>query len=196
MLVLNYFLESLFFSVIALVLAVHEVEVEGGDGWAENLSTVRISTGATLLGNKPLTGYHVTLVFLIILFLHLPFIYGRSWSLAAELLLISKIFFLAVFWDFLWFVYNPEYGVNNFSREKIPWYDERWIFDLFPITYLICLATSAFLFISSYILTGKESIITNITILIGSFVLTTATSIAVSPYYRNFRRSRELQKDS
>jgi hypothetical protein len=86
--------------------------------------------------------------------------------------------------------------VKNFSREKIPWYDERWIFNSFLVTYLICLAASAILLTSSYALTGKESIITNMTVLAGSLVLTTVTSIAASPHYRNFRRSRELQKDS
>jgi hypothetical protein len=52
-----------------------------------------------MLGNRPLTGYHVTLALLLLVFFHLPFIYGISWFLAAELLLMSKIFLLAVFWD-------------------------------------------------------------------------------------------------
>jgi hypothetical protein len=71
-----FYFEGLFLFLIALVLAAHGIEIEGEYGWEENLPTCIISNliRYSLFSKRPLTGYHLTLVFLIGLFFHFPFL--------------------------------------------------------------------------------------------------------------------------
>src|SRR4029077_20433942 len=102
---------GLYFFAIAFVLAQLEIQIEGPRGWAEGLPTWRWQSPAVLRGaGKPITGYHVFLLSFILLFIHLPLMYlGFSWQREAELM--SMFCLLAVFWDFLWFVCNPHFGL-------------------------------------------------------------------------------------
>ena len=78
---------------------------------------------------KPVTGYHVCLVTLILLFLHVPQLYGGSWEREADLLAI--FFLLTATWDFLWFACN-RFGVRRFHKGQIWW---------FPLTVVVTAAT-------------------------------------------------------
>lgn len=128
-----------YFFVIALALAHLEIQIEGAHGWAEKLPTWRWDGPRVRrwLG-KPVTGYHVCLVTCILLFLHVPQLYGGSWERESDLL--TLFFFLAVTWDFLWFVLNPHYGVARFRKGEIWWYP-GWALGV-PLTYLLVIALS------------------------------------------------------
>lgn len=113
--------------VVSSILALLEIQIEGKDGWAGNLPCWKIKTGflTRLNGHKPLTGYHVFLNLFILSLLHLP-LFFVDWSWRLECLLIG---FAAGGWiieDFLWFVFNPNYGIKNFKKEKIPWHKIWW----------------------------------------------------------------------
>ena len=128
-----------YFFLIALVLAHLEIEIEGPHGWAEKLPTRRWEGPFVRrwLG-KPVTGYHICLLTLLLLFLHLPQLYDGSWEREADLL---AMFILAVVtWDFLWFVCNPHFGVARFRKGQVWWLPD-WTFGM-PRPYFMGIALS------------------------------------------------------
>jgi|SRR5882672_2353949 len=131
---------GIYFWAIAYVLAQLEIQIEGPHGWAEKLPTWRLDSAAVLKwAGKPITGYHVYLTAFIVLFIHAP-ILSQSWSVEREAETLSLFFLLAVFWDFLWFVTNPHFGLARFNPGKVWWF-KSWTLG-FPTTYFTGLALS------------------------------------------------------
>src|SRR5215475_6361939 len=65
-----------YFFLIAFILAHLEIQIEGPHGWAEKLPTWRWDGRFVRRWfGKPVTGYHLCLVTLILLFLHVPQLY-------------------------------------------------------------------------------------------------------------------------
>jgi hypothetical protein len=128
-----------YFFVIALVLAHLEIQIEGPHGWAEKLPTWRWDSRAVRRWfGKPITGYHFYLVTLILLFVHVPQLYGGSWEREADLL--AMFFLLAATWDFLWFACNRHFGVHRFRKGQIWWFP-TWTLGV-PRPYLLVIAFS------------------------------------------------------
>jgi hypothetical protein len=131
---------GLYFFVIAFVLAQLEIQIEGPHGWAEKLPTWRWQTpGVLRWAGKPVTGYHVFLLLFILLFIHLPMMY-LGWTIEREAELLSLFFLLAVFWDFLWFVCNPHFGLARFRPGQVWWF-KSWLLGL-PASYFTGLLLS------------------------------------------------------
>ena len=126
----------------AFGLAGIEIEIEGGVGWAERLPTWYLKRGLTgriygiVMGQRPLTGYHVYAFTIPMLILHLPYVMGVDWTVAGELRTIATYFVLAVVWDYLWFVLNPAYTVKRFRRGNVWWFEVPWIWR-FPLDYYL-----------------------------------------------------------
>lgn len=128
-----------YFFLIALALAHLEIQIEGPHGWAERLPTWRWDGPAVRRWfGKPVTGYHLSLTTCILLFLHVPQLYGGSWEREADLL--AMFFFLAVTWDFLWFACNRHFGVARFRKGQIWWFP-AWVLGV-PREYCVGLALS------------------------------------------------------
>ena len=129
----SLFLSSYLF-VIALILAYFEVQIEGPNGWASALPTWRnISPNITwIFGGRPVTGYHVSLNLLLLLFFHWPILYNK-WSWIFEARALSSYALLATIWDFLWFVINPNFGLNKYDGEHIWWFT-HWFLGI-PVDY-------------------------------------------------------------
>jgi hypothetical protein len=146
---------GLYFFAIAFVLAHLEIQIEGARGWAEGLPTWRWQTPAVLRwAGKPITGYHVCLLSFILLFIHLPLMYlGFSWQREAEVM--SMFCLLAVFWDFLWFVCNPHFGLARFRPGQVWWF-KTWFLGL-PTSYHSGLATSIAIYGAAGFLPGGGS---------------------------------------
>src|SRR6266849_6251110 len=107
-----------YFFLIAFVLAHLEIQIEGPHGWAEKLPTWRWDgPGVRRWLGKPVTGYHLSLVTVILLFLHVPHFYGRDWEREADLL--AMFFFLTVTWDVLWFACNRHFGMARFRKGQV-----------------------------------------------------------------------------
>ena len=146
---------GLYFFVIALVLALLEIQIEGPHGWAEKLPTWRWqSAGVLRWAGKPITGYHVFLLLFILLFIHLPTAY-MGFTLEREAELLSLFFMLAVFWDFLWFVCNPHFGLVRFRPGQIWWF-KSWMLKL-PVPYFMGLAVSLLIYVSAGLVPGSLS---------------------------------------
>ncbi len=135
-----------FLFLVATVVALVEIQIEGGEGWAEKLPTWRWDSPSVRkwLG-KPVTGYHVWFNLMLILFLHLPQVQS-GFSIAEEARAVSFYFFLAVFWDFLWFVWNPHYGTRRFRKGLVWWYP-TWFLGL-PTAYYAGILVSGLAYVS------------------------------------------------
>lgn len=142
----------MFLLAAAASFAQLEIQIEGGAGWAAKLPTWRYESRWTrrLLGDRPLTGYHVYCHLFVLVLLHLPFgLQLADWSPRAEARIAA---FLILFWileDFLWFVLNPRYGVRGFTRQRVTWHQAAWWW-IMPREYWIFLPAGLALYIWSW----------------------------------------------
>ena len=134
-----------FMVFMAFILALWEIQIEGKDGWAANSPGWRMEKGwlVKITGGRPITGYHFYMTIFIIALVHLP-LFFISWSWRLECLLLGFYLGMVLLEDFLWFVFNPYYGIKNFRKGKIWWHKTWW--GPVPALYWILLAL-AILFI-------------------------------------------------
>lgn len=115
--------------ICGALFALLEIQIEGGAGWAANLPTWQSDNrfARFVCGGRPLTGYHLYAHFFVFSAIHLPFglaLAEPTWP--AELRILS---FLVLFWvaeDYLWFVFNPAYGVRAFNPQRATWHAQSW----------------------------------------------------------------------
>jgi hypothetical protein len=134
-----------FLLFVAFILALWEIQIEGGNGWAANLPTWRIAKGwpTALMGGRPLTGYHVFMIILLVSLVHLP-LFFVPWTWRLEGLLIGFYLGMGIVEDFFWFVLNPHYGIKNFRKGKIWWHQTWW--GPVPSIYWILITIAGILF--------------------------------------------------
>ena len=116
----------IFVVFVSVVLALWEIQIEGKHGWAANLPCWRIEKGliVKIMGGRSLTGYHFFMVTFLITMVHFPFFFIQ-WSWQAECLVLGFLLAMLMLEDFLWFVFNPAYGIKSFRKGKIPWH-KHW----------------------------------------------------------------------
>jgi hypothetical protein len=122
---------------ISVVFALFEIQIEGKNGWAEKLPTWKFyKTWFRFIpgGNKPITGYHFYLWLLIFLLSHVVYV-NSDFTIKTELLILSFLVFVLRVEDFLWFVFNPNFGIRKFNKRSIPWHTQ-WLGPA-PIQYWI-----------------------------------------------------------
>lgn len=144
---MNIITTNIYLFIIATVLAILEIQVEGKYGWAKNLPTWRphnskwyVKFYAIVMGGREFTGYHLAMFSFVLLMFHLPFIFGFPLTLVNWLKMISFYFLFSTLWDFLWFVLNPHYPLNRFKKEHVYWYP-KWFLGL-PFDYYTALVAS------------------------------------------------------
>ncbi len=149
-------LSSIYWFLVALFIALFEIEIEGKYGWAEKTATWNRKfrfpkNGGRFSISRSLTGYHLFLNIFLFLFMHSTFFLSGTFSIEQELKLLSIYFTWILVWDYLWFILNPYYGLNAFSQKSVWWFGkEPWILGRFPVKYLLQLAAA---FLLSYIAT-------------------------------------------
>jgi hypothetical protein len=185
----------------AFGLAGIEIEIEGGLGWAERLPTWFRKLGAVgrayglVMGQRPLTGYHVYAFTIPVLLLHLPYVMGVDWTLAGELRTLATFFAIAVVWDYLWFVLNPAYTVRRFRRGAVWWFEVPWIWR-FPLDYYAGVALSVVLAaLACWPAGDAEPLRRHLWMLAGLAVLVAATVLAAPLYHRWYRHMRRAGAD-
>jgi len=116
-----------FMVFMAAILALWEIQIEGADGWAAKLPAWRIEKGwlVKLTGGRPITGYHVFMTLFLIGIVHLP-LFFTPWSWRLECLLLGFYLGMVLLEEFLWFVFNPHYGIKSFRKGRIPWHKSWW----------------------------------------------------------------------
>jgi len=164
-----------FLGILATILALLEIEIEGQAGWAERLPTFTLRH--KLLGKK-VTGYHILMISLLVTLMHYPYVSGVTWTWQKELITLSDYFLLAVFWDFFWFILNPYYGLKNFKREKIWWHAQsRWLFG-WPLDYYSGILIALGL---SYAASGMNSFMFNLE---ACLIMTGLLAVLESTYHK------------
>ena len=145
-------LQLTFFTfVLAIVVSNLEIQIEGKNGWAKNLPTWKNDSNFyTRLSGKTLTGYHIWLLTLVVFVYHNIF-FLLDWSLSREILIVGFISVFFVVADFLWFMFNPNFGLKRFNSKHIPWH-KKWLW-IFPTEYYWGIA----LFIVSIVLGSSNN---------------------------------------
>lgn len=111
---LPWYSDIVFVVVYAVLYAALEIEIEGPAGWAKNLPTV------PMFGTK-FTGYHILMNLTVIGSLAYA-IYPRKgfWH---TLYYVTAWFLVE---DFMWFVYNPNFGLGKYNKKHVPWHGNCW----------------------------------------------------------------------
>jgi hypothetical protein len=186
---------------VVVGLGVMEINVEGRYGWAEKLPTWYRVTGwagrfwGKIMNGKPLTGYHLALNGLLLIFFNWTFFQEERWpTLVEELSVLSQFFAMSVYWDFMWFLLNPYYlsetGVG-FSKQSVWWHAlSHWVADLFPLDYLMGILISIGLSIASSLYTSwtqgwawETQAVKDQLTLIGYLGLATFITVFLAPLY-------------
>ena len=118
-------------AAIAAFFAKVEIQIEGTAGWAANLPTWRIEKHWLLdvfFGGRPLTGYHAWCLAFMILIFHFPFVLDYAWTLKHEARVLAGLIEFWITEDWLWFVFNPAWGVRKFNRAHVPWHKHWFLF--------------------------------------------------------------------
>lgn len=145
--------DLLYFLAVAAAAACFarvEIHIEGPAGWASNLPTWRLENHwlCRLFPGRPLTGYHLWILTFMAVVAHLPFAFGLPWSWRAEMRSIAFLLFFWVLEDFMWFAFNPHFGLRRFRPEYIAWHRRAWWW-IAPRDYWIGLALAVALYIGS-----------------------------------------------
>ena len=194
---------ALFYFFLALILALAEIEVEGKFGWAEKLPTwYRTKGWGKLFGlvtqSRPLTGYHLFINGFVLIFCHIGFFNGAVWTFGTELTLLSRYVVFAALWDFLWFVFNPEYGLKRFKKSQIWWHSKcHWIFGIMPGDYLNAFVVSTILASLGIIFEGTNILLNQFVFLgwiLGFTAMSTFFAPAYGRWYKWMRRKDERDK--
>ncbi len=122
---MELFITNLYLFVIAVVLAILEIQIEGPHGWAKNLPTWRpdpkhpvAKLYSKMMSGKELTGYHTSIFTFVFLIFHLPYVFGLAFTLEHWLQTMALFFIFIALWDFLWFVLNPYYPLKSFVKDN------------------------------------------------------------------------------
>ena len=142
-------------AVLAVIFALFEIQIEGKDGWAAKLPCWRKESGmlVKLSGGRPITGYHIVMIIFVIVMFHFPFLFAE-WTLATEFLILGLMFETFLLEDFLWFVFNPAFGIKRFKKGQIWWHKEWW--GPVPSLYYLMLAACVLFIVLSQLIDGKE----------------------------------------
>lgn len=140
----------IFLGITSSLFALLEIQIEGKDGWAAKLPTWRkpVNKGG-ILGfladpNQPRTGYHTYLWAFLFTISHIVFLL-TPWTIRKEIYVISFYSLLTAVEDFLWFVFNPYYGIKKFKKGEIPWHT-NWFLGV-PQNYWINLPIGIILYL-------------------------------------------------
>lgn len=117
---------NIYIFILAVVLALLEIQIEGPAGWAKNLPTWRphrhkwyAKLYEKAMAGKELTGYHTVMFLFVLMIFHLPYFLGTQFSLGNEFKILPLYFIFLALWDYLWFVLNPFYPIKDFVRANV-----------------------------------------------------------------------------
>lgn len=134
--------------IVSYLLARVEIEIEGKYGYAKKLPVSWRTENKWLRYFFTGTSYHLYMGLFLLALVHLPFVCGASWSWGREMLVLSFLAFLTVAEDFLWFVFNPHFGIRKFKRASIPWFKQYWL-GFLPFWYWYYIPIGVLLYVGS-----------------------------------------------
>ncbi len=144
--------------VLAFFFAHVEIQIEGARGWAAGLPTWRIEKHRLLdifWGGRPMTGYHAWIFSFMFLAFMLPMVSTGRFSVRQAARCVGG---LMIFWiaeDFLWFAFNPAFGLARLSPQFVPWH-HHWFMGL-PTDYLTFAVSGTLLLVWSFLKPENDS---------------------------------------
>ncbi|MBI4039885.1 hypothetical protein HY389_00845 [Candidatus Daviesbacteria bacterium] len=176
---------NIYIFIMATVLAVLEIQIEGQFGWAKNLPTWRpkghewyAKLYAKIMSGKELTGYHATMFAFVFLVFHLPYVFGLTWTLEHWISTLSLFFIFIALWDYLWFVLNPHFPIRYFAKNNP---NHKNFFLGVPLDYYFALGVSILILIPAF-LAGYQNIFTWWIFNVGLFAIQLLAVILFSLY--------------
>ena len=70
------------------------------------------------------------------------------WDIRTEVIILSAYTLIVALEDFLWFVFNPYYGLKKFNKKHIPWHED-W-FGPIPLQYVYVIVLWITLFVLGF----------------------------------------------
>lgn len=144
---MDVFFTNVYIFVMAMILAMLEIQIEGKYGWAHNLPTWRpkkknlvIRAYQKIMGGREVTGYHLLMFTFVFLIFNFPYFYGLEFNFQNYLQTFSLFLIFIILWDFLWFVLNPYHPLKKFRQEHI-WWHKKWL-GRAPVDYYLGLLIS------------------------------------------------------
>lgn len=138
---MDIILTNIYIFVMAVVLAVLEIQIEGAHGWAKNLPTWRPKNPnfftklyKGVMSGKEMTGYHLSMFALVFLIFGLPYVFGMPLTLEDGFKTFSFYLLFCAVWDFYWFVLNPWYPLSKFKKEHLDFHHPTWFLGI-PTDY-------------------------------------------------------------
>ncbi len=194
-------ISALFWFLLAMVFACVEIEAEDKHGWAHYTPAWHRRRGfiprifGFINAGKPLTGYHLFMLFLPLMIFHAPYFMGVEWTAAKELMSVAMYFAWCPLRDYLWFVLNPHFGWRRFNKVNV-WCDAkyRWMLRI-PLRYFIACGLSVGLaFSAAHMAASRQILIDHIT-LMAIFVLMTGVTMVCSPLYHRWYSKIRSRKE-
>ena len=172
-------INSIFTIITATLYSLIEIEIEGKDGWCNNLPTPFVMR----LGTKRMTLYHIyMLLFITTIFLfQIPFIF----TLDSLINTSSHILLFIILEDTLWFIFNPYYTIENYRRDKIWWHSNQpWYFGIPSAIYNVVI----FVLLGSYFTSNLELFFSLIVT-----IMYIPITIYIAPYYHKYYNKKHIE---
>lgn len=165
-------IDTLFTIITSTIYSLIEIEIEGEHGWCKNLPTPVVMR----IGTKNMTLYHIYMLLFIITMI--TFQTNLTYTIDSFVNTVSHIFMFIVLEDTMWFIFNPFYTIEKYTKDKIWWHsNQAWIFglpsDIYKVVFSILLA--------SY-LTSNIQLFISLMICISYIPIT----IYLAPYYHKY----------
>lgn len=113
--------------MMALVMALWEIQIEGIYGWAQKLPTQRFRVGERVVW----TNYHSYFALFSAFAFHYPFLY-HPWCWSVERKILSDYCRFFILEDMLWFICNHDFRIAKMKD----WWREPKIMGSVPVFYL------------------------------------------------------------
>jgi hypothetical protein len=140
-----------FLVLLGFFFAQVEIQIEGPNGWASALPTWRIEHHPLLnifWGGRAMTGYHLWIFSFMALVFHLPLVICRTFNWKLEARILGSVTLFWIIEDFLWFVMNPDFGLERFEPSHVPWH-KCWICGM-PSDYIVFTVVGVALIVLSF----------------------------------------------
>ena len=173
-------IDTIFVIITSTIYSLIEIEIEGNAGWCQNLPTPVV----TRLGSKNMTLYHIYMLLFIVTIV--SFQTSLRYNLYSIIHTMSHIFIFIVLEDTMWFIFNPFYTIDKYSKDKIWWHSNQpWLFGIPSDIYKVVLS----ILLGSYLTNNKELIYSLIL-----SVLYIPVTIYLAPYYHKYYINIHKQK--
>jgi hypothetical protein len=183
---------SAYLVLFGILMALIEIEIEGPNGWAVELPTWRRFNWISrfVFGGRPATGYHVFMNLFLVLTFHSPLFHDlMNWEWGDEVKAWASFTIMAgLFWDWWWFILNPDYTWRGHRKSRVPWHP-RWIGEYVNADHVVAFVGATAIAIIGYFTAEPELLTKWYPTQIVVLLVATGMLVAVAPMYHRWRKA-------